>query len=275
MTNAITKRNRANAKKSSGPRTPAGKERSSMNAVKHGATSNSLSIRGESSQEAGELVESCRRDLSLPSGGLGSELARSLAVVLRREKRLAAFEEASVEQAMAETEDMSKYPETAEIDRLTKQLETIEKMVKLTGDPEWQRTPCSVEVAETLLSHVQAAVDAGPRNPEAPNPALEEMANAASQLHLARLHNEPPAGFTVTIAEAVHLHRGYLVETIEALRSRRSAKIEHAKRLASIPDDATVRRIGRYRSEIEGSLLRKLKIVSEIRNLAANDSTGE
>ena len=49
------KANRANATKSSGPKTAAGKQRSRMNAVKHGLTAATLVLAGENADDFDSL----------------------------------------------------------------------------------------------------------------------------------------------------------------------------------------------------------------------------
>ena len=53
--------NRANARKSTGPTTAAGKRRSSQNATTHGLTATTVVIRGEDPDRFAALVESYRR----------------------------------------------------------------------------------------------------------------------------------------------------------------------------------------------------------------------
>jgi hypothetical protein len=60
--------NRKNAKRSTGPRTGVGKERSSTNSIKHGLLAQSHPIAGEDPQERSKFEERIRADLK-PEGG--------------------------------------------------------------------------------------------------------------------------------------------------------------------------------------------------------------
>ena len=68
-TNAQINANRANARKSTGPRSVEGKSASSMNALKHGADAASIVIPGEDPADYEALAHDYRRDLQ-PSGAV-------------------------------------------------------------------------------------------------------------------------------------------------------------------------------------------------------------
>jgi hypothetical protein len=65
--------NRKNAKRSTGPRTAAGKERSSRNSIKHGLLAQFNPIEGEDPQERSKFEEGIRADLK-PKGGFEESL---------------------------------------------------------------------------------------------------------------------------------------------------------------------------------------------------------
>lgn len=87
--------NRRNAKKSTGPRTEAGKTRSRLNALKHGILAGEAVIRaGEGAEEAEafeRLLDELESDLA-PSGMLDGLLVERLAVVAWRWRRLLRYE---------------------------------------------------------------------------------------------------------------------------------------------------------------------------------------
>ena len=90
-TEAQINANRANAKKSTGPVTPAGKAASSMNALKHGLTAKALVIPGETAEDFTAFHSSVVDDLA-PSGALQEELASRIALLLWRLRRAAKAE---------------------------------------------------------------------------------------------------------------------------------------------------------------------------------------
>ena len=65
--------NRANAKKSTGPRTPQGKARSSMNALVHGLSAKSIVLPNEDRRAYQRFARAMRRDLE-PSGAMETVL---------------------------------------------------------------------------------------------------------------------------------------------------------------------------------------------------------
>ncbi|HNS19499.1 MAG TPA: hypothetical protein PKH24_03325 [Sedimentisphaerales bacterium] len=82
--------NRSNAQKSTGPRTPEGKERASQNAIKHGLLAREAVIQGEDPQEFALYREEMLQELS-PAGAVEAMLAErvvGLSWRLRRAERL-------------------------------------------------------------------------------------------------------------------------------------------------------------------------------------------
>ena len=88
--------NRANARRSSGPKTGAGKARSRTNAWKHGLTAEKVVIRGEDAQE----LDAIRREVweeYQPLPGMESLLVERLAHFAWRIRRALIFEAALLE----------------------------------------------------------------------------------------------------------------------------------------------------------------------------------
>jgi hypothetical protein len=94
-----TEANRRNAKRSTGPKTPAGKRISRLNRLDHGLTSNCL-LRDEDPEEFERLRESFAQQF-LPLTGLKSELVWQLAHIALRQRRGQRFEAALVENLRA------------------------------------------------------------------------------------------------------------------------------------------------------------------------------
>lgn len=87
--------NRANAQKSTGPRTPEGKARVRLNALKHGILASEAVIRaGEGAEEAEAfeaLLAELKNDLT-PAGALEELLVEKLAVIIWRWRRVLRYE---------------------------------------------------------------------------------------------------------------------------------------------------------------------------------------
>ena len=83
--------NRSNALSSTGPRSLAGKARSSQNAVRHGLTAQHAMLPGEDPQEYAELRGAMFSSL-LPQGVLENQLVEQVASLVWRLRRFPAFE---------------------------------------------------------------------------------------------------------------------------------------------------------------------------------------
>ena len=84
--------NRANAARSTGPRTPEGKERSKMNAVTHGLTAQSAVLRGEDRGQLDALSASLMRELA-PRGVVQRLVAERVVSLTWKLRRVARAEE--------------------------------------------------------------------------------------------------------------------------------------------------------------------------------------
>ena len=103
--------NRANAIKSTGPRSQAGKVRSRLNSRKHGLTAKMLIIVGENADDFDQLRAELMDDHD-PQSALEFELVERLAGILWRLRRVPSFEAAILEALEAEVaEDMRKEEE--------------------------------------------------------------------------------------------------------------------------------------------------------------------
>jgi hypothetical protein len=90
------KANRENAKKSTGPRTVAGKLRSRRNSLMHGLTAKTLLIAGETEAEFNKLRAAVYRTYD-PHDQLEAELVEGIVADLWRLRRVLPFEAAAFE----------------------------------------------------------------------------------------------------------------------------------------------------------------------------------
>ena len=93
--NKQTRANRENAKKSTGPRTAAGKTRSSKNALKHGLLSQDSVLPGEAPEEFDRQLTAIE-DWVLPRNPLEREICRQIADAAWRMQRLSRIETAMI-----------------------------------------------------------------------------------------------------------------------------------------------------------------------------------
>jgi hypothetical protein len=96
--------NRANAKKSTGPRSQTGKARSRLNSRKHGLTAKTLIIVGERSDDFDQLRAELMNEHD-PQSALEAELVERLAGILWRLRRVPLFEAAILTACHAEVCD--------------------------------------------------------------------------------------------------------------------------------------------------------------------------
>lgn len=89
--------NRANAQKSTGPTTQAGKKASSGNALRHGVLSRNLLLPNESKQEFNELMQCLMAELA-PVGTLEQLLVERIVVAVWQQRRLVAAESAALQE---------------------------------------------------------------------------------------------------------------------------------------------------------------------------------
>src|SRR5262245_61015258 len=92
--------NRSNAKRSTGPRTQPGKDRSKMNGLKHGLTAKSGVIDGEDPREFEALRAGLERDFDVQTM-TEHELVGDLATLFWRQRRVPRFEAAITQNANA------------------------------------------------------------------------------------------------------------------------------------------------------------------------------
>ncbi len=90
--------NRLNAIESTGPRTAAGKERASRNALRHGLFSSRLLLEGEDPEEFGRLLVDLHETLR-PVGTIEQAILERIAVNLWRQRRLVEAETARLDLA--------------------------------------------------------------------------------------------------------------------------------------------------------------------------------
>ena len=101
---AVERSERPPIRRATGPRTPRGKERSKLNALKHGLLSKAVLLKGESRAEYTSLHDGLRQSLD-PQGRLEDELVENLAVLLWRKRRLLQAEKAEISKADVLKED--------------------------------------------------------------------------------------------------------------------------------------------------------------------------
>jgi len=96
--------NRANAQKSTGPRSSAGKEKSSRNSIRHGLTARAVLLAGESRERFDALLDTLEAELK-PAPGVESLLVETMAIARWRQWRIWQLETASINHEMRKQDE--------------------------------------------------------------------------------------------------------------------------------------------------------------------------
>jgi hypothetical protein len=108
--------NRANAKRSTGPRTKSGKTRSRMNAVTHGLTAKTIVVGDEDPKQFERLLAGLEADVK-PGSAIEQALVERLASALWRLGRVALFEAAVIRHEIEDLEEREQRRLTEELVR--------------------------------------------------------------------------------------------------------------------------------------------------------------
>ena len=129
--------NRANAKRSTGPKSASGKARSRLNAVTHGLTARQLVVGAEKPEDFDALREALFADLE-PSGALQCELVDEIARFTWRLRRIPVLEADLLNRLTIRSDDLWNLNEE-ELD----QFETLDR--KLIVNPQERRLSVAVD----------------------------------------------------------------------------------------------------------------------------------
>lgn len=270
--------NQTNAKRSTGPKTAAGKSKVSTNAIKHGALSDLTVIPGlESQQEWDKHLAETVAHLR-PEGRVAQWLAQQVASYQWRLRRVARYEVAAIavgldsaERDFAEEEfgwesacGLEELP-MAKADKRVNELraasKVLQKLVELPAED--VMLDCSQVVAEALeLSGVM---------PEEIRSSLDTVTEWTTGLARNMLQG---------IAEERGMNLGDLLEPMIARTAGKlvaaqkdykdlAQRIEHCRRQRIIPDAPVLEKIARYEVHLERGLYRALHEFREFQNQRA------
>jgi hypothetical protein len=160
--------NRANAKRSTGPRSASGKARSRLNAVTHGLTSRQLVVGAEKPEDFDALREALFADL-VPSGALQCELVDEIARFQWRLRRIPVLEADLLNRLTFRSDDLVNLndEELNQFEILYRKLLVNPQERKLSvavddegSDGKPERLPRRVEML-SILSRIEAGLLAG------------------------------------------------------------------------------------------------------------------
>lgn len=279
MTDKRTTANRRNALKSTGPRTPEGKAKTSLNALKHGLRASSLAVPVLEDPEDWEVHRKLvLRDLS-PAGYLEAVLAERVAATLWRLGRVVRYESDVVSNAIREaegTEALMVHEEDPEaekgrVDTLTKthglkpsahvdgaDVETVLDLVAeaLGVDLENEEASAQVETPEDFTGEYWGTFKGWTR--EGLEKAVQSVKGQAGD----EAEGVDPWDAALTVART-------RVDIARAGRERRAEVLDRKRREVLLPSDETLEKVSRYETALERSLFRTLHELERLRAMRA------
>lgn len=281
--------NRANAQKSTGPRTPAGKARVRLNALRHGIFASDVLIRaGEGAEDAEAFKALCAaltNDLA-PAGALEALLVEKLAVIVWRWRRVLRYELGAIRRWADEAvTDWRK--EQYQLYLLTKP-ESEEFYNPYLTPPRWTHTENLEAEFERARARAEALAEADPL--ASPHEELVWLLAEAcerenldvkrllglqgggdwSDVDLGKVDRQAVARLFAALCAAWETepgeawdklrawHRYELEKAREALEIRRRAE-ERVRMLTALPDAEALEKIMRYETHLAREFARTLE----------------
>lgn len=260
----ITERNRQNSLKSTGPKTAEGKRRASQNSIKHGIRSQKLVLPGEIKEEVEILAAQAQRELSLP-GRIGEEIANSFALLVQQEKRLQKHLKSLADEKLLEAENPHSYSETAVIRMLEEHIEALEGILDLWENENFHDATAVRELIDFLKKFFKILEDQTKETSPISNYIVR------LEVHTESMLNAQAPAFLKKISEAAVKHIEFLKELHALYSERREKKVAIAVAQAEIPNFEEMKRIDKYRTSNENSLLRKLEMAEKLKKLVKQD----
>ena len=142
--------------KSTGPRSPAGKQRSSQNAITHGLFARSFLVEGESQEDFDKLHNGFIEE-HMPEGTTEDSLVFNLAQTEWRRRRLMKMEATAMEKALQAGETECKFMTNYSIyaQRLNRDFQSVLKTLKEHQAPRWKANGLWYRVAVHMLDKCQ------------------------------------------------------------------------------------------------------------------------
>jgi hypothetical protein len=278
-------------RKSTGPRTELGKQRSSQSALKSGIFSRATLLKGESKFEYGSLLEDLWKTFQ-PEGRLEEILVEKLASLIWRYRRL----------LVAEGAEIRKSSEFLEFDRIWQEGEQAEEIsqrqqaksaINFTLEPVgliWQIQNVTIlERCMELLFELQKRVEVGGLDENRDRSILQTIYGGANRLHLQEtLYDQYSIYFrTAEVSESERKSKGY--PTAEQCKEEMMRQIiaewnylkqqhDHNKSTESkrseveilrqrVPDSPGLDRLLRYESSLERAFDRTLTQLERLQRM--------
>jgi hypothetical protein len=283
MTDKRQAANRRNALKSTGPKTPEGKARTSMNALKHGLRAASLAVPILENAEDWEAHRSLVvRDLA-PAGYLETILSERVAALLWRLGRVVRYESAVVSIAINEAGHYGrKIGDLREVLPPSEDPESAKERAETLARVRILKPTSHVDGADagTVLSLMSEALelgeDATADTPEGHNgehwgdwdgwtrETLEEAVLSLKAQASAEYATADPWELAVKEAEVNAL-------AAREAKKDRDAEFDEKRHAALLPKDEVLEKVSRYEGALERSLFRTLHELQRLRAARAGE----
>jgi hypothetical protein len=267
-----TKSRSMSPRKSTGPRTEQGKQRSKNNALRHGVFSQVVVLKGESQTDFDALLNGLRRDLQ-PVGTLEEVLVEKLAALLWRNRRL----------LMAEGAEIRSRAEFVEWDGRERDREEAARLPQFScnhGLVRWIANRAALQDCLDLLGELKARIEVNGFIPETDKTTLTNLygrydeRDSYQPLFRSYLLWSRAASFSVEECQQRDLpspeesREGFLEEVKEELKRLRNYGKERQKVVSSklaleslrhnVPDTPQLDRLLRYETTLDRAIDRTL-----------------
>lgn len=258
--------------KATGPRSEKGKLRSSLNAVKNGLSGKHMLLPGEDAEEYGRKMDGAFVSLAPKNDG-EAQLVALIADDLHKLDRLSRIEQGLT---LGRIEELLGLTSTAEATAATTNLiATFGRALT-----KWEEMPLPTKPTLTFISGLDAlneAVDLVGSSAAITIPA-ELIAACNRQFIVLRDPLTAEGWFAETCADVDQTARTIMTKLMEAGDRDEAAQETLRRAIATIalPDEAELKKLGRYRKILEDGLQRRLQALDQIRELtAASTATSE
>jgi hypothetical protein len=253
-----------NAKKLGGPKTPEGKSRSAMNALRHGLSANHLLLPGEDSQQYGSHLDgyfATFAPTTLPEAHIVAQLG-DLAWKLERLSKLENNRlRARLEEEMEKTHEHQSVVITRRASQMVNALVGAMEAVPMPPD-DAERTGALLDGVKRMVAELREV-------PELPSALVQPLADALDAAKKSFNGTRVSKSTYEHLGNMAKLARGALgvklaqeEEGLEPVRERLAAEV-------LLLEDADLKKLERHRRLLENSIQRQLDLLGQVRSQVA------
>lgn len=248
-----------NGARSKGPTSPAGKERSSLNAVRYGLTARHLILPGEDAAEYEAFVDSWFASLvpaSMPEAVLVAQIGDAAWKLERLSKLENGRTLVSLEEALEKTPEFERFALTR------RALQAVSVFVEIADT-----CPMPQDAAQTgaLLAAVEGTVKIVGEVPELPEAVLQPLAFAHTHAQDTGKEGRMHPDAYRALANAAKVVMGALSAKLAEDESALAPVRERLAAEVLLLEDADLRKLERHRKLLETAMQRQLGLLDQLR----------